>query len=77
MSQHDLYTIIRQQQEQLAAMQAQLQALVEREVGGGATIAVISTEVARPQIFDGTLSKISGFITVIYKSTSPETTSLW
>ena len=63
MSQHDLHTIIRQQQEQLAAMQAQLQALVERGVEGRATMATISTEVARPQIFDGTLSKVSGFIT--------------
>ena len=44
-------------------MQAQLQALVERGVEGRATMAAISTEVARPQIFDGTLSKVSGFIT--------------
>jgi len=35
MSQHDLYAIIRQQQEQLAAMQAQIQALLA--VAGGAT----------------------------------------
>jgi len=66
MSQHDLYTIIRQQQEQLAAMQAQLQVLAERGVGGEAIIAsaVTNTEVARPQVFDETSSKISGFMMV-------------
>jgi len=46
-------------------MQVQIQALlvegavVGREAGGR----VASIEVARPQIFDGTLSKILGFIT--------------
>jgi len=46
-------------------MQVQIQALlvegavVGREAGGG----VASIEVARPQIFDGTLSKVLGFIT--------------
>jgi len=34
MSQHDLHTIIRQQQEQLAAMQVQIQALIMGGVGG-------------------------------------------
>jgi len=49
MSQHDLYAIIRQQQEQLAAMQAQLQAI---QVGGTAGIprpnTGFNTEVAKP-----------------------------
>jgi len=65
MSQINLHEIIRQQQEQLATMQAQIQALlaggvggqVEREErrGGG-------VEVAKPQIFDGTSAKVGGFI---------------
>jgi len=64
MSQHDLHTIIRQQQEQLVAMQAQLQALVERGVREGATIVIVgSIKVVKPQIFDGTLAKVSCFIT--------------
>ena len=46
----------------MAAMQVQIQALlaekaVARGEGGGGT-----TEVAKPQIFDGTLSKVAGFI---------------
>ena len=57
MSQHNLYTIIRQQQEQLVAMQAQLQALAKRRVGG------TGVAVARPQVFDGTPAEVSGFIT--------------
>ena len=62
MSQHNLQTIIRQQQEQLAIIQVQIQALlaggaVARETGGGG-----ATEVAKPQIFDGTSSKVTGFI---------------
>ena len=45
-------------------MQAQLQTLVERGVGGSATTAVVgSIEVVRSQIFDGISSKVSGFIT--------------
>jgi len=59
--------IIRQQQKQLAAMQAQIQALlaggvggreaIPREVGRGG-----GAEVAKSQIFDGTTSKVAGFI---------------
>ena len=37
-------------------IQAQLQALAEREVGG------VEVAVARLQVFDGTLSKVSGFV---------------
>jgi len=55
MSQHDLNAIIRQQQKQLAAMQVQIQALLAREA--------VSIEVARPQIFNETLSKVSEFVT--------------
>ena len=64
MSQYDLNAIIRQQQEQLAAMQMQIQALltrgvvVERTAGNGTA----SIKVVKPQIFDGTSSKVSGFM---------------
>jgi len=67
MSQIDFHVIIRQQQKQLAAIQAQIQALlvggvggeeaIPREVGRGG-----GAEVAKPQIFDGTTSKVAGFI---------------
>jgi len=67
MSQINLYEIIRQQQEQLAAIQAQIQALLigrgekvegTREVGRGG-----GAEVAKPQIFDGIAARVAGFIT--------------
>ena len=58
-----MHVIIRQQQEQLVAMQAQLQILVERGIGGEAITATAGTEVARLQVFDGISSKVSGFIT--------------
>jgi len=65
MSQANLHKIIRQQQEQLAAMQAQIQALL----AGGADGQVgreegreRGAEVAKPQIFDGTSAKVGGFI---------------
>ena len=62
MSQINFHKIIRQQQKQIAAMQVQIQALLEGEavakVGGGAT------KVAKPQIFDGMSSKVAGFIMV-------------
>ena len=67
MSQIDFHMIIKQQQEQLVAMQAQIQALliggvreqVRREEGRGGGV-----EVAKPQIFNGTLAKVGGFIAV-------------
>ena len=65
MSQIDFYMIIRQQQKQLAVMQVQIQALLAegaegvilREVGRGER-----AEIAKPQIFDRTPSKVGGFI---------------
>ena len=68
MSQHDLHAIIHQQQEQLAAMQAQIQALlavgggggVERETTGSNTGPHI--EVAKPAIFNGEAGKVGGFV---------------
>ena len=61
-SQIDFHTIIRQQQKQLAAMQMQIQALLEGEVAARQR-GEEATEVAKPQIFDGTSSKVAGFIT--------------
>jgi len=63
MSQINLQEIIQQQQEQLAAMQVQIQALLaggagereKRREGEG-------VEVAKPQISDGTSTKVGGFI---------------
>ena len=60
MSQNNLYTIIQQQQEQIAAMQVQIQALLAA-IGGGAgaggvamgTNAGSHMEVAKPAIFNG------------------------
>ena len=67
MSQIDFHTIIRQQQEQLVAIQVQIQALLAegpereailREVGRGG-----GAEVVKPQIFNGMPSKVGEFIT--------------
>jgi len=69
MSQLNLHEIIRQQQEQLAAMQAQIQALLAAQggvgVGGIATGSNIGfhMEVAKPAIFNGEAGRVGGFIT--------------
>ena len=66
-SQLNLHEIIRQQQEQLAAMQAQIQALLAAQGGVGAggvgPNAGAHMEVAKPAIFSGETGKIGGFIT--------------
>ena len=68
MSQINLHEIIRQQQEQLAAMQAQIQALLAAQggAGGGGTERGTTgpkVEVATPAIFNGEAGKVGGFIT--------------
>ena len=69
MSQINLHKIIRQQQEQLAAMQVQIQALLAVQGGVGAGGAAMGSnmgshmEVAKPAIFNGEAGRIGGFIT--------------
>ena len=69
MSQINLHEIIRQQQEQLAAMQAQIQALLAAQGGVGAGGATTGPnvgshmEVAKPAIFNGEAERVGGFIT--------------
>ena len=68
MSQINLHEIIRQQQEQLAAMQVQIQALLAAQGGAGQGAATGSNagpqmEVAKPAIFSGEVGKVGGFIT--------------
>jgi len=72
MSQHDLHVIICQQQEQLAVMQVQIQALLVAVGGaGGGSIERVTMgsnmgphmEVAKPAIFNGEAGKVGGFIT--------------
>ena len=68
MSQLNLQEIIRQQPEQLAVMQAQIQALL---AAGGAGTESATTgsnmgshmEVAKPAIFNGEAGKVGGFVT--------------
>ena len=66
MSHYDinLHAIIKQQQEQLTALQAQIQILTEGGGGDKRAGAVMSTEVARLQVFNGTSFKVSSFMTV-------------
>jgi len=68
MSQYNYPTIIRQLQEQLAAQQAQIQALLE----GGAVAErqvreeperMANLDVTKPQLFNGASSKVSAFVT--------------
>ena len=68
MSQLNLHERIRQHQEQLAAMQAQIQALLAGGAGGGETAPKEverggEAEVAKLQIFDGMTARVAGFIT--------------
>ena len=66
MSQINLHEIIRQQQEQLAAMQVQIQALLAAQGGGGTGTgpnAGAHMEVAKLAIFNGEAGKVGGFIT--------------
>jgi len=69
MSQLNLHEIIRQQQKQLATMQAQIQALLATQGGAEAGGAVTGPnagshmEVAKPAIFNGEAGKVGGFIT--------------
>ena len=65
----NLHEIIQQQQKQLAAMQAQIQALLAAQGGAGAGGGVTGSnagpqmEVAKPAIFNGEAGKVGGFIT--------------
>jgi len=74
MGQHNLHAIIHQQQEQLAAMQAQIQALL---AGGGEGAGGMEREmtgsnrgpqvkVAKPAIFNGEAGKVGGFV-IVYR----------
>jgi len=66
MSQNNLHEIIRQQQEQMAAMQAQIQAMLAAVGGGGGTATGSNMgshlEVAKPAIFNREAGKVGRFI---------------
>jgi len=66
MSQINLHEIIQQQQEQLAAMQAQIQALLVAGGAGaggtGGTTTGMHMKVAKPAIFNREAEKVGGFI---------------
>ena len=68
MSQINLHEVIRQQQEQLTAMQVQIQALLAAAggIGGVATGSNLGPhmEVAKLAIFNGEVGKVGRFITV-------------
>jgi len=65
----NLHEIIHQQQKQLVAMQAQIQALLAAGGGAGAGGATTGSnigphvEVAKPAIFNGEAGKVGGFVT--------------
>ena len=69
MSQLNFQEIIRQQQEQIAVMQAQIQALLAAQGGAGARGEATGSnmgshmEVAKPAIFNGEAERVGGFIT--------------
>jgi len=69
MSQLNLHEIIRQQQEQLAAMQAQIQALLVVQKGAGTAGETMGSnmgshmEIAKLAIFNGEAARVEGFIT--------------
>jgi len=68
MSQINFQEIIRQQQEQMAVMQAQIQALLAaageagEERGGMGPNTGSHMEVAKPAIFNGEAGRVGGFI---------------
>jgi len=69
MSQINLHEVIQQQQEQLAAMQVQIQTLLAAVAGGGAGSTERGSnmgsqmEVAKPAIFNGEVGRVGGFVT--------------
>jgi len=69
MSQLNFQEIIRQQQEQMAVMQAQIQALLAAVGGAGGEREAVGPntgshmEVAKPAIFNGEAERVGGFIT--------------